>query len=105
MKQNNHQIPELDLDALLNFVSTLGSGTDDEAIKEFFQKGSFDNEPYLIQAIEKHLQTEDQRKAIYDAHLSIEKILNGRFGDDHSNLITTIFTEWNAKIGFIYFHF
>lgn len=72
-----------------------------EQVVEYFKEGAWDDEVYLVEAIEKHLQTEEQRKQIFDARLSIEKMLNGRYGSDKQEiLVNKIFKEWNTKLGF-----
>lgn len=71
-----------------------------EKIVEFFKEGDFPEESYLIAAIEKHLQTEEQRQAIFDNGISIEKMLNGRTTGDTSSLKQSIYDAWNAKLGF-----
>ena len=82
----------IDLDELL-------TGTPDwSSVVYFWQYGEFDNESYLVEAIERYLLTEDQRKLMFDARLSIEKILNGRYSD--SSVVDVIVAEWNAKLGF-----
>ena len=54
-----------------------------EEVAEYFKSGDFDDECYLVEAIERHLLTEDQRKAIFDNKLSIEKMLNGNYLNNH----------------------
>lgn len=87
----------IDLDQLIN-----GECTIDE-VREFFQSGEFCEESYLVQAIEKHLVTEEQRKQIYDQRLSIEKMLNGRYGAVEENAVQEICGQWNANLGFKFF--
>jgi hypothetical protein len=71
-----------------------------EQVVGFWRDGEFCGEEYLVQAIEKWLQTEEQRKRMFDARLSIEKMLNGRFTADVEKDVDAIFAEWNAKLGF-----
>ena len=84
----------VDLDQLL-----YGTCTDAE-VTEFFRDGSWDNEPYLIQAIEKHLLTEEQRATLYYNHMSIQKMLNGMTVGAQSNIKADIYKQWNEKLGF-----
>lgn len=71
-----------------------------EQVVAFFKDGEFSGEEYLISAIERWLQTEEQRKAIFDARLSIEKMLNGRYGEAEEALVESIYNAWNTKLGF-----
>jgi hypothetical protein len=88
---------KLDLDALL-FPATPPAWAD---VVEFFRDGEFCDEPYLVQAIEKYLLTEEQRKLMFDHKLSIEKMLNGRVeGEEAQKAEEAIYAEWNAKLGF-----
>lgn len=68
-----------------------------EQISEFFQNGEFYEESNLVEAIEKHLLTKNQRKTLFKNKLSIEKMLNGRHTD--SSVVYQIFDEWNKKLG------
>lgn len=90
-------MPTIDLDTLLYGQVT------PEQVTEFFRDGEFPQECYLVEAIERHLQNEQQREILYLSRLSIEKLLNGRYGGEFENLVATIFAEWNAKLGFRYF--
>jgi hypothetical protein len=85
----------IDLDELLN-----GTPTWDQVLEFWKDDGDFCGEQYLVEAIEKHLLTEDQRKRMFDAHLSIEKMLNGRYGISLSPVVQAIYDEWNQKLGF-----
>jgi hypothetical protein len=87
----------IELDELLNDEAEW------EQVVDFFENGEFYEEHYLIDAIEKHLQTEEQRKRIFDAHTSIEKMLNGRCEAEQIKVRDEIFSEWNKKLGFEYF--
>jgi hypothetical protein len=84
----------IDLDELLFGTPTW------EQVVEFWKAGDFCEEKYTVEAIEKHLQTEDQRKRMFNAKLSIEKMLNGRHTGDVEEDVRAIFGEWNAKLGF-----
>lgn len=85
----------IDLDALLH-----GTPTWDQVVEFWKDDGEFCGEEYLVPAIEKHLLTEDQRKRMFDAHLSIEKMLNGRYYGRQAPVVQAIYDEWNAKLGF-----
>jgi len=87
----------IDLDTLLH-----GSPTWEEVVAFWKVDGDFCEEQYLVAAIEKHLQTEEQRKLMFDHHLSIEKMLNGRYSAARRSCaaVQRIYGEWNAKLGF-----
>lgn len=86
----------IDLDTLL-----CGRPTWDQVVA-FWKDGEFCEEQYLVAAIEKHLLTEEQRKLMFDRHLSIEKMLNGRYvgGAEVGAAVERIYDEWNARLGF-----
>ena len=85
----------IELDQLLSGNATM------EQVAEFWKEdGEFHDERYLVQAIEKWLLTEDQRKAMFDARLTIEKMLNGEYDDKGEKVDSAIYAEWNAKLGF-----
>jgi len=65
----------------------------------------YQDEVYLVAAIRTHLQTQLQRKALYDVDLSIEDCLNGRYTDDKALVVDTIYKQWNAKLGWREFGF
>jgi hypothetical protein len=73
-------------------------------VVEFWKKGDFCEEHYLIEAIEKHLLTEEQKAKILAANLTIEKMLNGRYSIEEE-MVESIYQEWNAKLGFRSFGF
>ena len=85
----------IDLDELLN-----GTPTWEQVVEFWKDDGDFCGEEYLVQAIEKHLLTEDQRKVMFHYRLSIEKMLNGRYLSSISPVVEKIYGEWNAKLGF-----
>lgn len=75
-------------------------------IQDFWKNGEFDQEYYLIEAIEKHLLTEDQRNKLFYHRLTLEKILNGRFcRGKEEECADNCFKEWNNKLGFKSFGF
>ena len=94
------EVPLVDLGELIGFKCDMGKA------KKFFLCGQFDEEYYLVEAIEMYLLTEEQRKRMFDANLTIEKILNGRFvSSDVGNVVQNILDEWNAKLGWKHFGF
>jgi len=92
-------IKMIDLDHIL-----YGEPTTQEVVA-FFERGEFDSEEYQVEAIEKHLLTEEQRKLMFDHRLTIEKVLNGRYGEQEGPIVIKIFKEWNDKLGFKLFGF
>lgn len=90
----------IDLEELLN-----GSPSWDKVVA-FWKGGEFHEEQYLVEAIIKHLRTDEQRLALAAADITIEQMLNGRVkGDAGYALINRIFDEWNKKLGFKAFGF
>lgn len=90
----------IELDELLNETPTW------EQVVEFWRDdGEFGEEHYLVNAIERWLLTEEQRKLMFDHRLSIEKMLNGRYAGTKENVkaVSGIFEAWNIKLGFIAF--
>lgn len=85
----------IDLDELLN-----GEPTWEQVVEFWKEDGDFCEEKYLVQAIKKHLRTEDQRKRMFDLDISIEEMLNGRYPMDKFDLVDAIYAEWNKKLGF-----
>jgi len=67
-------------------------------LKKIFSK-EFYNEYQLVDAIKKHLLTDDQKQFLSDNNLSIEDCLNGRVSGKFDTEISTMFREWNTKIG------
>ena len=86
----------IELDELLTGTPTM------EQVAEFWKNGELHDERYLVHAIEKRLLTEDQRLALFNARISIEKILNGEYEYNGTNevLVSNIFSAWNTKLGF-----
>jgi len=84
----------IELDELLN------DNPEWEEVAAFFKSGEFCDECYLVEAIEIYLLTEEQRKMIFDAKMSIEKMLNGRTQPDQALIAHQIYDEWNEKLGF-----
>lgn len=70
----------------------------------YFQNGEFFEEHYLIEAITKHLLTEDQRNRMHSNRYTIADMLNGRIeGAVAQDDAEAIFAEWNKKLGFPHF--
>lgn len=84
----------IDLDELLN-----GNPTHAQ-VREFFSRGEFHEERYLVQAIERHLQNEAERELIYKNRSSISDMLNGRV---QGNFHRPIFERWNDLLGYRFF--
>jgi len=70
--------------------------TKEEWVKEC---GFFENEYYLIGAIKKYLLKEEQKEKLLKVNLSISDILNGRFYEEDSILIESLFEDWNNTLG------
>ena len=85
----------IDLDELLN-----GTPSWEEVVEFWKDNGEFSEECYLVSAIEKWLLTEDQRKTLFEANISIEKMLNGRYQMQQEGLVRRLYETWNAKLGF-----
>ena len=60
----------------------------------------FYNEHYQVDAIKKHLRTEEQRKKMFELDVSIEEILGGRYPRSKGRAVDAILKEWNKKLGF-----
>jgi len=84
----------IDLDELLN-----GTPTWEQVVEFWKDDGDFCEEQYLVAAIEKYLLTEEQRELMFKNHLTIEKMLNGRYMGLVSNMVRDIFELWNYKLG------
>lgn len=89
----------MELDELLSCPPLGSGGPTDARVREFWEKdGEFHQEHYLVAAIERHLLTAEQRATIGSRGLSIEKMLNGRYGSADEPLVIAIFSVWNAKL-------
>jgi hypothetical protein len=62
-------------------------------------------EHYMVSLIRRYLLTADQRETLHEADLSIEDMLNGRFGAAQESLVLAVFSNWNETLGEKYFHF
>jgi len=87
----------IDLDDLLH-----GSPSWTKVV-EFFKNGEFHNEHYLVEAIKTHLRSSANRDKLQKLDLSIEDVLNGRYGIKDEFFVRQIFNEWNQKLGYIHF--
>ena len=86
----------------LNFV-LFDSPTWDQVVAYWKVDEPWFQEHYHIQAIERYLLTPEQRKRIADYNLTIEKMLNGRYGIAEETMVSGIYKEWNEKLGFYYY--
>lgn len=86
----------------LNFI-LFGSPTWEKVVAYWKVDEPWFQEHYHIQAIEKFLLTSEQRNRIAAYNLTIEKILNGRYGSVEEEMVTGILKEWNEKLGFYYY--
>ena len=58
-----------------------------------------DREEHTVDIVKQYLRTSEQ-KAWLDAHdLSVEDLLNGRYGGDDESGVEAIYGAWNAKLG------
>lgn len=71
-----------------------------EQVVDFWKNGEFCEEKYLVEAIKTHLRTKEHRQMMADMDVSIEEMLNGRYGGDLEPKVFQIYDEWNAKLGF-----
>ena len=93
-------LPKIDLQELLH-----GSPMWEDVV-EFFRKGEFHEEHYLVAAIKRHLLTLAHRSFMHEGEFSIEDMLNGRVPGGIQTMVTNaIFEEWNEKLGFRKFGF
>lgn len=99
MKNAEDVYPEIDISKLdLDYI--LFGSPKKEEICAYFARGEFHVEHYLVEAIEEHLLTEEQRKTMFENKLSIEKMLNGRYGGKEEPVVLSIEKEWNEQLGF-----
>lgn len=62
--------------------------------------GYHDKEEYIVEAIRKHLLTEEQRQQLFQRNNDIADCLNGRVeGEDSEAFTSQLFTDWNSKLG------
>ncbi len=87
----------IELDELLN-----GTPTWEQVVEFWKDDGEFCDEEYLVEAIERWLLTEDQRKKLFEHRLSVEKILNGRYygAGKEGAFVRSLYDDWNTKLGF-----
>lgn len=74
----------VELDILLHGVVT------PEEVQDFFRRGEFYREGYLVAAIKRHLHSEADMNALARLGLSIEDCLNGRYGGDAETAVGEI---------------
>ena len=61
--------------------------------------GGYQQEYYFTSAIRQHLLTDEQRKELIRLGLSIEDCLNGRYTSDCAQFISSMYKDWNEKLG------
>ena len=66
---------------------------------EFFSKGEFHGERYLIRAIRKHLLTDTQKKELSDRNISLSDALNYEIDPENEDFVHKMFADWNKKLG------
>ena len=89
----------VDIDFILN-----GSPTWKDVQFAFSPKFEWGDEQYLVQGIRKHLLTQEQRLMLYEADLTVEDLLNGRYGGDEQDaIVDRIYSDWNARLGHKHF--
>lgn len=71
---------------------------DDDA-RDGFRSG-FDDEAATVQAIRRHLLTEEQWRGLYERGLSVEMVLNGGWTGDQEEFVFALLREWNRMLGF-----
>lgn len=98
-----HQLTHIDINRLELDYILYGDPSWDE-VRKFFLDGEFYEEHYLVQAIERHLLTDEQRTLMFMNHLTTEKMLNGRVeGQAGLDAENQIYAGWNEKLGWIHF--
>lgn len=83
----------IDLEDVLNgdpSISELG---------EFFAKGEFHGERYLIRAIKKHLLTPIQKNELSDRNINLSDALNYEIDPEDENFVHNMFADWNKRLG------
>lgn len=85
--------------------SVTGNPTSEQIVEFLRDDGDFYEEKYLVQFIKKYCRDAEDRKAMERMDISIEEMLNGRFGGRFSSEVERIFAKWNKKIGYKYFGF
>jgi hypothetical protein len=76
-----------------------GSPTDEEVKFAFSGQFEWHNEEYLVRGIKKYLRTDEHKKLLADADLTIEDCLNGRYDEAQEPIVHRIYADWNKKIG------
>lgn len=65
----------------------------------------YQDECYLVAAIRKHLLSDKQRYALFVLNLTVEDCLNGRYPPEDALVVSTIYKQWNAILGWREFGF
>ena len=97
-RPQTRQLPTIDLAELLHGKPAWAD------VVEFWQHGEFDDEPYLVDAIRKHLLTPAQQQVMERAEFTIVDLLNGHTRFNQGQAVRQITTEWNKKLGFKAFY-
>jgi hypothetical protein len=72
-------------------------------VSEYFSKGDFDDEEYLVKAIKRHLRDEEDKATLARLDLTIEDCLNGRVNGEQEPEVLRMYEKWNQKLGFHHF--
>ena len=87
-------VSKLDLDYILGGTAPLMK------VCAYFARGEFHEEHYMVHAIEMYLLSPEQRDKMDVHNLTIEKMLNGRYGGAEESVVCSIYKEWNDMLGF-----
>lgn len=60
-------------------------------------------EEYVVAVIKRYLRTSEQKAWLDGQDLSIEDLMNGRYGGEQEPIVLSIYNDWNAKLGVRYF--
>lgn len=62
-----------------------------------------DSEHYVVAVIKRCLRTPEQKTMLDHQDLSIEDLLNGRYGGEQEPFVYSLYEDWNKKLGYRYF--
>ncbi len=85
-----------DIDAI---EAAFNTNADMATVARALNSGLLDKEENTVELIKKYLQTEQDRKAMYDEDMSIYDMLNGRYNEEQEIVVLEIFERWNQKLG------
>lgn len=95
-----HQTEALDaIDEALTGSASLG------VVAKALSSGFMEDEAQTIALIKMYLRTPEQKQKLSELHLSLEDVLNGRVGAFQERAISSLFNDWNQKLGIICFSF